>query len=333
MLVFDLCPNDRLLGRTGGEIRGDLRVAIPDYQTLMLPLLKRAEKKAVRVPEIRDDIADEFHLSEAEREQLLQSGTQRVLENRLHWAKIYLSRAGLLETPTRGLFVATNLGRELLATKPEKIDNSLLKQYPSFLEFYKASSRPGRTTDTSSEEAPQLKAATPEEQIESAYQTVHSALRADLLNRILQNSPAFFEQLIVDLMVRMGYGGSHESAAARLGRAGDGGIDGILNEDRLGLDRIYLQAKRYAQDNPVGRPDVQAFVGSLVGRGATKGVFVTTSKFSAQADEFVRHLTQRIVLIDGAQLADLMIEHNVGTRVSRTVEFKRLDEDFFSEES
>lgn len=307
-------------------------MAIPDYQSLMLPLLQRAISRPVRVPEIRDDIANEFDLSESERELMLQSGTQRILENRLHWAKIYLSRAGLLETPSRGVFVATDLGRELLATKPEKNDNSLLRQYPSFVEFYKAS-RSGKVADAGPEEATQLKAATPEEQIESAHQTVHSALRADLLNRILKNSPTFFEQLIVDLLVQMGYGSSHKNAAARLGRSGDGGVDGVLNEDRLGLDRVYVQAKRYAQDNPVGRPDVQAFVGSLVGRGATKGVFVTTSKFSAQADEFVRHLTQRVVLIDGAQLADLMIEHNVGTRVSRTIEFKRLDEDFFSEEA
>ncbi|WP_374300710.1 restriction endonuclease [Ferrovibrio sp.] len=171
----------------------------------------------------------------------------------------------------------------------------------------------------------------PEEQIEDAHAALQATLRADLLNRILQNSPSFFEQVIVDLLVAMGYGGTHRNAATQLGRSGDGGVDGVINEDRLGLDRVYVQAKRY-KDGSVGRPDVQAFLGSLVGLGATKGVFVTTSTFTAQAKEFVLHLPQRIILIDGQRLADLMIEHNVGVRVSRMVEFKRLDEDFFSEE-
>lgn len=172
----------------------------------------------------------------------------------------------------------------------------------------------------------------PEEQIERAFQATQTALRADLLDRIAQNSPTFFEQLIVDLLVAMGYGGSLRNAAEHLGRSGDGGIDGIINEDRLGLDRIYVQAKRYASSNAVGRPDVQAFVGSLVGLGATKGVFVTPSTFSPHARDYVRHLVQRVILIDGERLADLMIEHGVGVRVSRTLEFKRLDEDFFTEE-
>ena len=169
---------------------------------------------------------------------------------------------------------------------------------------------------------------TPEEQIESAYQAVQSALE-----RIGQNSPLFFEQLIVDLLIAMDYGGSRKSAASQLtGQAGDGGIDGIINEDRLGLDRIYVQAKRYAKDHAVGRPEVQAFVGSLVGRGATKGVFVTTSTFSPHARDYVLHLTQRVILVDGESLADLMIEHGVGVRKTRAIEFKRLDEDFFSED-
>jgi restriction system protein len=174
---------------------------------------------------------------------------------------------------------------------------------------------------------------TPEEQIESAYQELKTNLQADLLDRIVMNSPAFFEQLIVDLLVAMGYGGSHKNAARQLGRSGDGGVDGVINEDPLGLDRVYIQAKRYAANSPVGRPDVQAFVGSLVGLGATKGVFVTTSTFSAQARDFVQHLSQRVVLIDGPSLADLMIEHNVGVRTNRVIEFKRLDEDFFAEDN
>jgi restriction system protein len=178
---------------------------------------------------------------------------------------------------------------------------------------------------------PTPQAATPEEQIESAYVALQSALKADLLQRILTNSPDFFEGLIIELLVAMGYGGSRQNAATQLGRSGDGGVDGVINEDRLGLDRVYVQAKRYGSGT-VGRPEVQSFVGSLVGLGATKGVFVTTSTFSSQAVDYVRHLPQRVILMDGQRLAELMTEHNVGVRVSRTVEFKRVDEDFFTED-
>lgn len=210
----------------------------------------------------------------------------------------------------------------------------LLLQRPDFSAFYKSSDGSDTDARNMQEASPSdlVEATTPEEQIEAAYQAVLTALRADLLDRVSQNSPAFFEKLIVDLLVAMGYGGTHKSAAAQLGRSGDGGVDGVVNEDRLGLDRVYVQAKRYAPGNSIGRPDVQAFVGSLVGLGATKGVFVTTSTFTPQAREFVKHLSQRVILIDGRQLADLMTEHGVGVRVSRAIEFKRLDEDFFSEE-
>jgi restriction system protein len=247
-----------------------------------------------------------------------------------------MSKAGLIASPARGRFVATDAGRALLAQNPERVDVKLLLKRPEFREFYKSSNSAGTDTDSSQGEIESRDlgstSVTPEEQIEASYQAVVAALRADLLDRIGQNSPAFFEGLIVDLLVAMGYGGSHKSAAAQLGRSGDGGVDGVVNEDRLGLDRVYVQAKRYAATNSIGRPDVQAFVGSLVGLGATKGVFVTTSTFSPQARDFVKHLSQRVILIDGRQLADLMIEHGVGVRVSRAIEFKRLDEDFFAEE-
>jgi restriction system protein len=173
---------------------------------------------------------------------------------------------------------------------------------------------------------------TPQEQIEKAVLTIQSALRSELLQRILQNTPDFFEELIIDLLVKMGYGGSRPEAAKQLGRSGDGGVDGVVNEDRLGLDRIYLQAKRYSEGNVVGRPEIQKFLGSLVGMGATKGVFVTTSKFSGEAIGFARHLSQRVILIDGPRLAELMIEHGVGVRLNRAVEFKQIDENYFDEE-
>lgn len=306
-------------------------MSAPDYQTLMLPVLKLACEGEQRVGEIADTIADAFGLTEAEREQMLPSGRQRVLHNRIHWAKFYMSKAGLITSPARGRFVATQAGRTLLEAGPAKIDVPLLMREPAFRDFYRNEAQSGVEVVAAASHAPSaITAATPEEQIEVAYQSVLASLRADLLERILQTSPAFFEQLIVDLLVAMGYGGSHKNAAAQLGRSGDGGVDGVINEDRLGLDRVYMQAKRYAEGNTVGRPDIQAFVGSLVGLRASKGVFVTTSSFSSQARNFVRHLSQRVVLLDGSDLTGLMIEHNVGVRVSRATEFKRLDEDFFS---
>lgn len=309
-------------------------MAIPDYQTFMLPLLKIAAEGETRIPELEERICNDFGLSEAEREALLPSGRQKVIHNRLHWAKFYLTRAGLMDVPSRGRFVTNPAGRELLARNPPRIDVALLETYPAFREFYRTTREGAGENEAGAEAAPPPAPATvtPEEQVEAAYAALQAALRQDLLARILQNPPAFFERVIVTLLVAMGYGGSHRDAAQQLGRSGDGGVDGVINEDRLGLDRVYVQAKRYAPGNGVGRPDVQGFVGSLVGFGATKGVFVTTAAFSTQARDFVRHLTQRVILIDGQQLADLMIEHNVGVRLTRAVEFKRLDEDFFADE-
>jgi len=306
---------------------------VPDYQTLMLPVLRHAAQGETRVPEIADKIADEFALTKEERDQRFTSG-QTVLHNRVHWAKFYMTKAGLITSPRRGRFIASEEGRKVLARNPQRIDVALLLGYPVFKDFYRGSSSDENGGALSTAVVAQAPAptTTPEDQIEAAYLTVRTALRADLLQRILQNSPSFFETVIVNLLVGMGYGGSHINAARQLGRSGDGGVDGVINEDRLGLDRVYVQAKRNAPTNSVGRPEVQAFVGSLVGLGAAKGVFVTTSTFSNQAREFVQHLTQRVILIDGQRLGDLLIEHNVGVRVSRLVEFKRVDEDFFSED-
>ncbi|MTK64947.1 MAG: restriction endonuclease [Methanobacterium sp.] len=309
-------------------------MAIPDYQTLMLPVLQLAAEGEAVISEAERRLADQFALTQAERDQMLPSGRQRVLYNRIQWAKSYLTKAGLVTSPRRGRFTATDQGRALLARHPERIDNATLMEYPEFLDFFQ---RPVHTTADGGLLAPASSPiiatiqGTPEESIEEAVDTLQASLRQDLLDRLLNNSPSFFERVIVDLLVAMGYGGSHRNAAAQLGRVGDGGVDGIINEDILGLDRVYVQAKRYT-GNAVGRPEVQAFVGSLVGLGASKGVFVTTSTFSPQAVEYTRHLSQRVILIDGQRLADFMIEHNVGVRVSRRIEFKRVDEDFFTEE-
>lgn len=309
-------------------------MAIPDYQTLMLPVLQYAANGETKVGDIEPKLADQFGLTAEERDQLLPSGRQKVLHNRIHWAKFYMAKAGLIDSPRRGRFTASEAGRALLSRNPAHIDVETLLKYPAFQAFY----RSGGEASVARPPAPQHETfrptdeATPEESIETAVVALQGALRADLLSRILDNSPAFFEGVIIELLLSMGYGGDRRDAAKRLGRSGDGGVDGVIDEDRLGLDRIYVQAKRYASTVTVGRPEVQGFVGSLVGLGAHKGVFVTTSTFSQSAVEYVRHLAQRVILIDGQRLAELMIEHNVGVRISRTVEVKRLDEDFFGED-
>jgi restriction system protein len=307
-------------------------MAIPNYQALMLPVLQEAALGETRVPAAADRIAKSLGLSDAEREEMLPSGKQRVLHNRLHWAKFYMTRAGLIVSPARGKFVASAVGKDLLATKPIAIDVETLKGYSAFADWYSKTDVETGLAESQATKAAAASEVTPEEQIDAANAVLHSALKADLLQRIMAQSPSFFERVIVDLLVGMGYGGSHDQAALRLGKSGDGGVDGVVDEDRLGLDRIYVQAKRYSSHVGVGRPEIQGFVGSLVGLGATKGVFVTTSSFSAPATDYVRHLPQRVILIDGERLAELLVEYGVGVRMSRSIAVKRVDEDFFADE-
>lgn len=309
-------------------------MAIPDYQSLMLPVLTIAAEGETRVPAAAKIIGDRLSLTEDEREEMLPSGKQRLLHNRVHWAKFYLTKAGLIDSPKRGVFVASSAGMKLLEAKPARVDLETLKAIPAFSAYYSQFTSHASGTDQAEVlEASSSSDATPEEQIDAAYALLTTALKTDLLARVLEQSPAFFERLIVDLLVAMGYGGSHEDAARQLGKSGDGGIDGIIDEDRLGLDRIYVQAKRYGAGSVVGRPEVQGFVGSLVGLGANKGVFVTTSAFSKQALDYAKALQQRVILIDGARLTDLMVEFGVGVRASRVIEVRRLDEDFFADEA
>lgn len=305
---------------------------IPDYQSLMLPVLQIAAEGETKVAIVADIIADDLGMTPEERETMLPSGKQRLLHNRIHWAKFYMSKAGLIDTPKRGFFIASDSGRKLLASSPQRIDNETLKNIPEFLAFYRSNGSHAPTNENLLTKAATDADTTPEEQVDAAQAVLNKILRADILERILANTPTFFEQVIVDLLVGMGYGGSHENAALRLGRSGDSGIDGVVDEDRLGLDRIYVQAKRYASHITVQRPDIQAFVGSLVGYGATKGVFVTTSKFSSGAKDYANQIPQRVILIDGNRLTELMIEHDVGVRTSRTISLKRIDENFFAEE-
>lgn len=298
----------------------------------MLPVLEIAAAGETRVPDAAEKIADRLGLSIAEREEMLPSGKQRLLHNRIHWAKFYMNKAGLIDIPSRGRFCASAAGRNFLEQNPDRINVEALKNFPEFVEFYSKSADQSTLNEAPASIAAATSDSTPEEQIDAAHGLMHAALKVELLQRIHSQTPSFFEKVIVDLLLAMGYGGTHEQAALKLGKSGDGGVDGVIDEDRLGLDRIYVQAKRYAAHVSVGRPEVQGFVGSLVGLGATKGVFVTTSSFSSHAIEYVKHLPQRVILVDGARLGDLMVEHDVGVRLNRTIFFKRLDEDFFSDE-
>lgn len=303
-------------------------MAIPDYQTVMLPLLRfLRDEKEHNIGEVVDSLAAEFNLSAEERQQLLGSGQQTVIRNRAGWARTYLKKAGLIASTRRGFFRITERGKSALASKPERIDIKYLEQFPEFVAF-----RELRHEQVDEAPAPvgSPSDATPEEALDAAYQRIRLDLEAELLDQVMTASPAFFERLVVELLVRMGYGGTLRDAGQAVGRSGDGGIDGIIKEDRLGLDVIYIQAKRW--DSTVGRPEIQKFAGALQGHRARKGVFITTSSFSADALEFVSRIDSKIVLIDGLALAKHMIDQSVGVSTSRSYEVKKIDSDYFSEE-
>jgi restriction system protein len=311
-------------------------MTIPDYQTIMLPLLRllgdgseHTKREAVAA------LVEQFQLSDAERLQLLPSGKQGVFENRLGWAQTYLKQAGLLEAVQRGVMRITERGRAVLARNLSRIDNEVLEEFAEYREF-KNRTR-ARDTDHAGEQATGAVAAndqtlTPDEQIRNGYRALRANLASEVLDRVLTASPAFFESLVVELLVAMGYGGTQEDAASVVGRSGDGGIDGIIKEDRLGLDNIYVQAKRWDPSRSVGSPDVRQFAGALQEHRARKGVFITTSCFSREAKESARASQTTIVLIDGTQLAQLMLDYGVGVSVQETIRLLKVDEDYFDEE-
>jgi restriction system protein len=305
---------------------------IPDFQKLMLPLLKLiSDGKEHNYRSIIDNLAYEFNLNENERKELLASGNQPIFDNRVGWAKSYLKKAGLIDSPKRATFIITDLGKEVLSKGPDKIDTKFLKQFPSFREFQNLSNNENeKETSKTTFEAEVYE--TPEEQLDSAYQRIRSALANELINRVVELSPSFFERLVVELLVRMGYGGSIKDAGNAIGKSGDGGIDGTIKEDKLGLDIIYIQAKRWKPGNIVGRPELQKFVGALAGQGAKKGIFITTSSFSKEAIDYAPRNETKIVLINGDQLAQLMIDFSVGCTGVQSYEVKKIDNDFFSEE-
>jgi restriction system protein len=305
-------------------------MSIPSYQEFMRPLLEILVDGAEH--SIRDcyrALADRFNLTDEERTQLIPSGTQRLLDNRVGWAKTYLLKAGLVESPRRGVVRVTDRGRQALASSA-RIDTEYLSHFKDFVEFVagKGDERPGPVAKPETVTEPT--ATTPEELIAAGYEQVQRALASDLSDRVKSSSPAFFERLVVALLVKMGYGGSLSDAGQALGRTGDEGIDGIIKEDRLGLDVIYIQAKRW--DNTVGRPEIQRFAGALQGQRARKGVFITTSSFSPEARSYANLIETRIVLIDGVELARLMIAHGVGVTPIAIYELKRVDTDFFAED-
>jgi len=304
----------------------------------MLPVLRaRGDGREHRTPGLVEQMADPLKLSEEERAALLPSGRQAVIANRTHWAITYMAQAGLLERTRRGFVRLTERGRAVLARAPERIDDDFLMEFPEFVAFKRRSRGAGRGDGSPASADPSRTvvveaAQTPEERLRSAATELEAALRAELLDRIRKLPPDFFERAVVQLLLAMGYGADRGGTAAAIGRSGDGGLDGMIDQDPLGLDRVYVQAKRYAADNPVGSPAILQFSGALAQRGAARGVFITTSRFTDDARATAARLPQRIVLIDGEELARLMIRHDVGVRIAETVHVKRIDEDFFLEE-
>ena len=309
-------------------------MAIPDFQTLMLPVLSASASGEVRVSDVVEQMIQKFSISPDEAAKLLPSGKQAVISNRTQWAKSYLGKAGLIESTRRGYFKITDRGRATLAESPQRIDIAYLSRFEEFKKFRErevGEVEPG-TSSLGLAGSVALDTVTPDELLRATVRQIEATLAKEVLDRILAAPPAFFESVVVSLLLAMGYGGSREEAGRAIGRSGDGGLDGVIDQDALGLDRVYIQAKRYAPDNGVSAPSVQAFAGALGAAKANKGVFVTTSYFTKAAIDFVARTPDPIILIDGQQLTSLMIRYNVGTRIEDTLYIKKIDEDFFAEE-
>jgi restriction system protein len=302
-------------------------LAVPDYQTLMAPCLhamEDGEPHAVR--DLRDDVAQRVQLGPGDREERIPSGAL-LFDSRVHWAITYMAQAGLVRRPRRGVAQITDRGREVLKRSPERVDNSVLTQFREFVEFKsrsKATPTGSPQPDESSDAVP------PTESIANAVKLAHTALADELLDRVRERDPAFLEHLVLRILTAMGYGGV-TGAAEHLGRSGDEGLDGVIRQDALGLDRIYVQAKRYAESRAVGRPEIQEFVGALHGAQADRGIFITTSRFTPDAHTYAERVQARVILISGIELAQLMVQHDIGVQVRDTYVIKRIDEDFFED--
>jgi len=300
---------------------------IPDYQSIMLPLIELAGYgKEFHHREASEELAKHFELTDEDRKELLPSGQQYIFENRVGWAITYLKKAGLLEKTRRGYFKITARGLKVLKDKPRAINVAFLRQFPEFIEFQAIKREKGDRAGQ--EEERELD--TPEEAIESAYQKLRKNMTSDLIQIVKKVSPSFFEKLVVDLLLKMGYGGTRKDAGEAIGKSGDEGIDGIIKEDRLGLDVVYVQAKKW--ENSVSRPEIQKFAGALQGQRAKKGIFITTSSFTKDAIDYASRIENKIVLIDGEELANLMIDHGIGVATSASYEIRRIDQDYFIED-
>lgn len=302
-------------------------MAIPDYQSLMLPLLKLiSDGKEYAVRDMVQVLADQACLTAQERAELLPSGGTLTFHSRVGWAKTYMKKAGLLNQPKRGYIRITDAGIKTLKSSPAVINVKYLEQFPEFLAF-----RDSSVIHNTAQSIPlNSQASTPEELLEEAHGKITASLAGEILENLKQCSPSFFERLVVELLLAMGYGGTRADAGRAIGQSGDGGIDGIIDEDRLGLDAIYIQAKCW--EGVVGRPEIQKFVGALQGQRAHKGVFITTSDFTKEAQEYVKNISNKVVLINGFSLARLMIENNVGVSIAATYEVKKVDSDYFVDE-
>ena len=302
---------------------------IPDFQSLMRPLLEaHADGKEHLNRDLVAQLGEQFGLTEEERREMLPSGGARLFDNRIGWAKSHITQAGLLISPRRAISVITDRGREALRIQPERIDLRVLNGFEVYREF-RNRRKNVEDDDSDTSETEIQDAQTPEELLENAYLQVRRQVEAELLSQIKSSPPEFLERVVVDLVVRMGYGGSRKDAGEALGRSGDEGIDGIIKEDPLGLDIIYLQAKRW--EGTVGRPEIQKFAGALQGQRARKGIFITTSTFSSDALEYTSRIETKIILIDGPRLAKLMFDHGVGVATASNYEVKRIDSDYFTD--
>lgn len=303
-------------------------MAIPQFQAFLLPLLKLAgQNTEIKLRDAYNIMANEFHLTEAERAELLPSGTQTIIYNRVSWAATYLKKTGLLSSTQRGVFQITIEGKEILAQNLSQIDRNYLKQFPGYIDFR---NKGDNSINTGLYIFDEDKNETPEETLEKAYLGLKEQTLNDLLDSIRNCTPHFFEMLVLDTIVKMGYGGNRKEAGKVIGKSGDEGIDGIINEDRLGLDIIYLQAKRWK--DTIGRPEIQKFAGALQGKRAKKGIFITTSDFTMEAKEFVKHIDSKIILISGKRLVELMWEYNIGVNAVTNYALKKIDIDYFGEQ-
>jgi restriction system protein len=305
-------------------------MAVPDYQSLMLPLLRFAgeKKRETSSGEAVEALSRELNLTDEDLKEMLPSGISSTFVNRIGWASTYMKKAGLLEATRRGYYQITPRGQELLKTLPKSINIKLLKQYHEFLEFQQLKGTRSGDKRSAPKETIDISTATPSEALEAAYENLRDELIDELLSKLKKTAPSFFERVVVELLVKMGYGGSLIDAGKAIGKSGDGGIDGIIKEDKLGLDVVYIQAKRW-DNNPVGRPDVMQFAGALQGQRANKGIFITTSRFTDDARSYVSKIGSKIVLIDGEQLTNLMIEHDVGVSIVSLYPVKKIDTDYF----